>query len=76
MTSSGLLFQVTATDGAARRGRLATAHGVVNTPAISLGVYDLSAGDHRLTIQLHGAHAKAVKAYLFALDYVALYPLE
>ena len=33
MTSSGLLFQVTATDGAARRGRLATAHGVVNTPA-------------------------------------------
>ena len=26
-------FEVTATDGAARRGRLATAHGIVNTPA-------------------------------------------
>jgi queuine tRNA-ribosyltransferase len=33
MTSFGLPFQVTATDGAARRGRLTTAHGVVNTPA-------------------------------------------
>jgi len=33
MTSLGLPFQITASDGAARRGRLATAHGVVNTPA-------------------------------------------
>src|SRR3546814_16187422 len=33
MTSLGLSFQVTATDGAARRGRLSTAHGIVNTPA-------------------------------------------
>src|SRR3546814_17056935 len=33
MTSLDLSFQVTATDGAARRGRLSTAHGIVNTPA-------------------------------------------
>src|SRR5690606_31099368 len=33
VTSFGLPFQVMATDGAARRGRLTTAHGVVNTPA-------------------------------------------
>src|SRR3546814_18525290 len=33
MTSLGLSFQVTATAGAARRGRLSTAHGIVNTPA-------------------------------------------
>lgn len=50
--------------------------GVVNTPAISLGVHDLSEGDHHLTVRLHGAHPKAVKAYLFALDYVALYPRD
>jgi queuine tRNA-ribosyltransferase len=33
MTSFGLPFQVVASDGVARRGRLTTAHGVVNTPA-------------------------------------------
>jgi len=33
MSEAGLDYQVTATDGAARRGRLTTAHGVVNTPA-------------------------------------------
>ena len=26
-------FEITSTDGAARRGRLSTAHGIVNTPA-------------------------------------------
>jgi len=30
---SGLSFEILATDGKARRGRLSTAHGVVNTPA-------------------------------------------
>ena len=33
MTGGGLAYEVSATDGAARRGRLTTAHGVVNTPA-------------------------------------------
>ncbi|MGD1877429.1 MAG: tRNA guanosine(34) transglycosylase Tgt [Kiloniellaceae bacterium] len=33
MSETGLTYDVTATDGAARRGRLTTAHGVVNTPA-------------------------------------------
>jgi queuine tRNA-ribosyltransferase len=33
MSSFGLGYEVTATDGNARRGRLTTAHGVVNTPA-------------------------------------------
>lgn len=33
MKEFGLAYEVTARDGAARRGRLATAHGVVNTPA-------------------------------------------
>jgi queuine tRNA-ribosyltransferase len=33
MTSAALTFEVLATDGAARRGRLTTAHGPVDTPA-------------------------------------------
>jgi queuine tRNA-ribosyltransferase len=33
MSAPGLAFQVLARDGTARRGRLATAHGTVNTPA-------------------------------------------
>ncbi len=33
MSAPGVAFEVLATDGAARRGRLTTAHGTVNTPA-------------------------------------------
>ncbi len=33
MSAPGIGFEVLASDGAARRGRLKTAHGVVNTPA-------------------------------------------
>ncbi len=33
MSAPGVAFEVLATDGAARRGRLTTAHGSVNTPA-------------------------------------------
>ncbi|MGF1630750.1 MAG: tRNA guanosine(34) transglycosylase Tgt [Kiloniellaceae bacterium] len=33
MSDDGLGYEVAASDGAARRGRLTTAHGVVNTPA-------------------------------------------
>ncbi len=33
MSAPGVAFEVLATDGAARRGRLTTAHRTVNTPA-------------------------------------------
>jgi queuine tRNA-ribosyltransferase len=33
MTPTGIKFELIATDGAARRGRLSTAHGEINTPA-------------------------------------------
>ena len=33
MTSTGTSFELIATDGAARRGRLSTSHGEINTPA-------------------------------------------
>jgi putative membrane-bound dehydrogenase-like protein len=48
--------------------------GVVNTPPISLGVHDLAAGTNRLTVRIEGADPKAVKAYMFGIDYVALTP--
>jgi len=50
--------------------------GVVTTPPISLGVHDLKKGNHRLTTEITGANDKAVKAYMFAIDYVALVPVK
>jgi len=45
--------------------------GVIPTdPPVSLGTHTLSAGDHKLTVQIVGANEKAVKAYMFGLDKV------
>lgn len=49
-------------------------NGVVNTPPLSLGVHKLKAGTHRLTVEIKGANAKAVKNYMFGLDYLYLSP--
>jgi hypothetical protein len=46
--------------------------GVINTPPISLGTYDLKPGAHTLHVEIKGANAKAVKAYMFGIDYVHL----
>lgn len=48
--------------------------GVVNTPPISLGVHTFDAGTQRLKVEITGANPKAVKAYMFGLDYVHLVP--
>ncbi len=45
---------------------------VVTTGPISLGTHSLSKGDNRLVIEITGANSKAVKAYMFGLDYVYL----
>ena len=51
--------------------------GVVRTdPPVSLGDFELSAGDHKLTVEIVGANEKAVKAYMFGIDYVDLRPEE
>ncbi|OYW15102.1 MAG: hypothetical protein B7Z55_15270, partial [Planctomycetales bacterium 12-60-4] len=47
-------------------------NGVVNTPPLSLGTHDLTAGKHKLTVEIVGANPQAVKAYMFGLDYVQL----
>jgi hypothetical protein len=46
------------------------------SPVIDAGAHDLSAGDHKLTVEILGANAKAIKNYMFALDYVKLDPAQ
>jgi len=49
---------------------------VVPTGALDMGVHELKRGDHRLTIEILGANAKAIKAYMAGLDYVKLEPVR
>jgi len=46
--------------------------GILVTDEILLGEFDLSAGDNRLTAEVIGANGKAVREYMFGLDYVRL----
>lgn len=48
--------------------------GVVATRELALGEAELTAGRHRLTVEITGAHPQAIKAYMFGLDYVKLEP--
>jgi hypothetical protein len=45
---------------------------VVPTAVLSWGTHELTAGKHKLTFEITGANAKAVKAYMAGLDYVKL----
>lgn len=46
-------------------------NGVVRTdPPVPLGVHDLAAGDHKLTVEIVGANEKAVKSYMFGIDFL------
>jgi D-arabinan exo alpha-(1,3)/(1,5)-arabinofuranosidase (non-reducing end) len=45
------------------------------TGLLPMGEHDLTAGDHKLTAEIVGANAAAIKSYMFALDYVTLDPL-
>ena len=48
--------------------------GVVTTPPISIGVHSLAAGANRLIVTCDGANPKAVKGFMFGLDYIYLAP--
>ncbi|NIA12711.1 MAG: DUF2961 domain-containing protein [Nitrospiraceae bacterium] len=48
--------------------------GVIATPEIPLGVFDLTEGDNTLTITLTGRNAKAIDGMMFGLDYLRLEP--
>jgi len=43
---------------------------VVPTEPILLGTFDLDQGDHKLTVEIVGANEKALKKYMFGIDYV------
>ena len=49
---------------------------VVPTGVLDMGTHKLKKGDHRLTIEITGANAKAEKAYMAGLDYVKLEPAK
>jgi len=50
--------------------------GVVATGPVDLGTHELAAGKHKLTVEITGANPKAVKKYMFGLDYVRLVPVK
>jgi hypothetical protein len=46
--------------------------GVIATGELDLGTRELSAGEHKLAVEIIGANPKAVKSFMFGLDYVKL----
>ena len=50
--------------------------GVVPTGPTSLGTFDLSAGQHTLTVEIVGANPQAKKAYMFGIDRIELKPVR
>ena len=51
-------------------------NGVVPTKEINLGAFDLKQGENQLSVTVTGANEKAVKTYMFGLDYILLKPAE
>lgn len=45
---------------------------VVASPELKLGTHELTAGDHKLSVEITGANTQAVRSYMFGLDYVRL----
>lgn len=48
---------------------------VVPLGPVDLGTRDLSSGEHTLGVEILGANPKAIKNYMFGLDYVKLQPV-
>lgn len=49
-------------------------NGVVMSEEISLGEFELQAGENLLTVEVIGANDQAIKKYMFGLDYLKLGP--
>jgi hypothetical protein len=63
-------------DGQALGGPIDLYHeSVVATGLLVLGDRELTAGDHKLTVEIMGSNDKAVKSFMFGLDYVKLDPM-
>ncbi|MBI5386308.1 MAG: DUF2961 domain-containing protein [Verrucomicrobia bacterium] len=48
---------------------------VAHTGVLDRGIQELTAGEHKLGVEIIGANAKAMKSYMFGLDYVKLEPV-
>ncbi|MGB1261030.1 MAG: FG-GAP-like repeat-containing protein, partial [Akkermansiaceae bacterium] len=49
--------------------------GVIHTGTIPLGgKHTIKSGNHRLGVKITGANPKAIKSYMFALDYLIIHP--
>lgn len=46
------------------------------TPERDLGVFDLKGGDNQFSATITGANEKALKSYMFGLDYLLLKPVD
>ena len=49
---------------------------VIPTKLLAFGTRELTKGTHELTVEITGANAKAIKAYMFGLDYLLLNPVK
>ena len=49
---------------------------VIPSGEVEMGMHELSAGSHALLVEITGANDKALKSYMFGLDYVKLTPTE
>jgi hypothetical protein len=51
-------------------------NGVIATGALDMGIHELDKGEHKLRVEIVGANEKAVKSYMFGLDYLKLQDIE
>jgi hypothetical protein len=47
----------------------------VTVASMTLGVHDLTAGEHKLTVEIVGANPQAIKSYMFGIDTVTCKPV-
>jgi len=64
-------------DGEKLGGPIDLYHATVDpTDPIPLGTHNLAQGDHKITVQIVGTNPKAIKSYMFGLDYFTLEPVQ
>ncbi|MHC4440419.1 MAG: DUF2961 domain-containing protein, partial [Planctomycetota bacterium] len=51
-------------------------NGVIATGALDMGIHELDKGEHKLRVEIVGANEKAVKSYMFGLDYIKLQDIK
>ena len=47
-------------------------NGVIPTGVLDMGIHELTKGEHKVRVEIVGANEKAIKKYMFGLDYLLL----